>query len=193
MRHIILLAVIIVLAAVPAFSQDMPGKFEVTAQGGVNKPTGDFGEISNLGYSFGATAGYKLPMNKIVVGAEIMYYGNGATDEMLAALGVGSDMSTNIIQFSAMGKFMFPMMEVHNVYAKATVGAYNFTTKLEMPSTPSVSGSTTNFGGSLGGGVRINGSSKASFFAEGNYHHITSDGGSAQFLAFSAGVLFTLP
>ncbi len=192
MRHIILFAVIIVLAAAPAFSQEMPGKFEITAQGGVNMPTGDFGEISNLGYSFGATAGYR-PMDMLVVGAEIMYYGNGASDEMLALLGAGSDMSTNIIQFSAMGKLMFPMMEVHNVYAKATVGAYNLTTNLDMPSLPSISAGNTNFGGSIGGGVRINGSSKTSFFAEGNFHHIAADGASAQFLAFSAGILFTLP
>ena len=193
MRRILILGVIIVLAAMPAFSQPMTGKFELGALGGINMPTGDLGDGMDKGYMVGVNAGFR-PMPLLVIGAEVAYYGNGATDDVLALLGTGADMSMNIWQYTAMAKLMAPLMGNHNIYAKGLVGAYNATAKLEnIPLLGNLEASDTNLGFGIGGGLRINGVSKSSFFVEGMFQHINGEGASAEFFTVAGGILFSLP
>lgn len=193
MRRFLLLAVIMVLAVTPAFAQPMSGKFELGMSGGVNMPVGDLGDGTKTGYVIGASAGYHL-MPMLVVGAEFAYYGNGATDDVLAALGPGADMNTNFTQYTAMVKFMVPVLTKHNLYAKGVAGAYTATVDFQnMPPLGSGSVSDTNMGFGIGGGIRLNGDTKYSLFAEGMFHHVTGESESAELVTASAGVLISLP
>jgi hypothetical protein len=192
MRLLILVTAISVLAAVPAFAQ-VPGTFEITASGGVNMPTGSLGDQSKMGFAAGASVGYRA-IDQLVVGAEFMYYGLGANDDALALLGTGADMSTNIMQMTAMGKYMFPVAEMHHVYAKGVAGMYRAEVSFDnVPFLGSGSVADTNLGGGVGAGFRINGAKKTSFFGEGMYHFIQGDGGNGQFFTATAGILITMP
>jgi hypothetical protein len=193
MRHLILFGVIMILTVSTAFSQSWDSKVELAATGGLSMPTGDWSDGTKNGYTFGFSAGFR-PINMLVVGGEIMYYGNGATDDVLAALGTGADVNTNIIQYSFMAKAMFPVATTHNVYAKGIVGGYNSTVKFEnIPILGSDETSNTNVGFGIGGGFRLNGSNRYSLIAEGMFHHINGEVDSAQMLTFMAGILVTLP
>ena len=193
MLRILTLMVVIVLAVTPAFAQPMSGKFELAASGGVNMPTGDIGDGTNTGYVFAGSAGIRV-MPMLVLGAEFGYYSNGASDDVLAALGAGADMTTSFTQYAVMGKFMFPMLTDHNMYAKGLVGAYTATVSFEnLPLIGSGETSDTNFGFGIGGGLRLNGSSKYSFFAEGMFHNIMGETQDAQMFSATAGILVALP
>ena len=192
MRRIILLGAILVFAASPAFSQSpLQGKIELGVSAGLNMPTGDAGDTAKSGYVFGGSAGYRV-IDMLVVGGEVQYYGNGATDDVLAAMGPNADMNMTMIQYTAMAKVMFPVLQGHHVYAKGVGGAYTSTVKFEDPVSSSET-SDTNWGLGIGAGFRFNGFSKSSFFAEGMLHHINGEVDSEQFFTAQAGVLFRLP
>jgi hypothetical protein len=193
MRTFILLTVIMVMAAAPAFSQVPGPKLELGLGGGVSMPTGTLGDGMNTGYGFAASLGYKV-MPMLVVGGEFAYYGNGAQDELLQGLGTGAEMDMTTMQFAAMAKFMMPLMTVHNMYAKGVGGAYHSSSNFKnIPLIGDGSVSDTNLGVGIGGGLRFNGASKTSFYAEGMFHNIFGEAENIQFFAVGAGVIISLP
>jgi len=193
MRNIIILGVIIALVASPAMANPLAGKFELGVNAGMNMPTGSIGDGTNNGYVFGASAGFR-PVDMFVVGAEFALFGNGATDDILAGLGAGADMSTTTYQYALMAKALLPVLEMHNVYAKGLVGAYTSSVDFSnLPVVGSGSVSDTNLGFGLGAGFRFNTAMKYSLYGEAMYNNIQGEVENLQMFSFQAGVMIALP
>ncbi len=193
MRHFILLGVILALVASPALAGTLDGKFELGVNAGMNMPTGSVADGTNNGYVVGVSAGFR-PMEMLVVGAEFAMFGNGATDDFLAAFGTNADMSTMTFQYAVMAKALYPVLDMHHVYAKGTFGAYTASVDFEnFTGLGSGSINDTNMGFGLGGGFRFNTAMKYSFFAEGMYNNIQGEIENLQMFNFQAGVMIALP
>lgn len=193
MRNIILLGVILALVASPALGNPLDGKFEFGVQGGMNMPTGAISDGTNNGYVFGVNAGFR-PVDMFVIGAEFAIFGNGAADDILNLLGPTADVTTTTYQYALMAKFMMPVLEMHDVYAKGTLGAYTSSVDLKnITGFADNSFSDTNVGFGLGAGFRFNTAMKYSFFAEGMYNNINGEFENLQMFTFQAGVMIALP
>jgi opacity protein-like surface antigen len=189
MKRTFLVTLLVMVLATAAWAQaPIISSFEFGVGGGMNFPMGDFGDGMNNGYNFNASIGYKVvPM--FIIGAEFGFWGNGATDEVIAALGPGGDMSMTGQQFTAMAKYMFPV-DVHNLYAKGLVGAYRMASDVES-SLGDFSASDTNFGFGVGGGFQYGGLGNSAIYAEGLYHRINGESADGEYATFSVGVLFS--
>jgi len=189
MKRVFLVAVLVMVLAPAAWAQvPFVPSFEFGLAAGLNMPLGDMGDGMNNGYNFNASVGYNvIPM--LVIGAEFGVFGNGGTDETIAALGPNGDFSMTSMQFAAMTKYMVPVA-VHNLYAKGLAGAYRTSSSVK-----SVLGdfevSDTNFGFGLGGGFQFKGGGNAAVYAEGMYHRISGEAADAEFAMFNFGMLFS--
>ncbi len=189
MKRILFVTVFVLLLAPAAWAQaPFVPSFEFGVGGGLNLPLGDLGDGMNNGYIINASVGYSvLPM--FVIGAEFGFFGNGGSDETIAALGPGGDFSMTAQQYTAMAKFMFPVA-ARSLYAKGLVGGYRMSSSVES-SLGAFEASDTNFGFGIGGGFQFKGSNKYGFYAEGIYHRISSEASDGEFATFNVGVLFS--
>jgi hypothetical protein len=114
----ILLAVFFVLVLAPAAWAQAPfvPSWEFGVGGGLNIPQGGIGDGMNNGYNFNASVGYNVAP-KFTIGAELGFWGSGASDETLALLGTGSEFNMSSVQFTAMAKYKMPV-DIHHMYAK---------------------------------------------------------------------------
>lgn len=177
------------LVAAPIGVQNAHAEFEMTLGAGVNSPMGDYGDQAKTGYAITTGIGYRF-MPFIVVGAEANFYGNGASDDVLDALGSGYDMKSTIQQYSGVVKVLVPVSD-HNVYLKGGVGNYRGSAKFESPS-GDLEINMSDFGYGLGGGFLINGARNSAFYLEATYHSVAFDEGEGDtnFIAYHAGAIF---
>jgi opacity protein-like surface antigen len=189
MKSIFVVTLLVLVLAPAAWAQaPIISSFEFGVGGGMNFPMGDIGDGMNNGYNFNASLGYKVvPM--FIIGAEFGFWGNGATDEIIAALGPDGDMSMKALQFTAMAKYMFPV-NVHNFYAKGLVGGYRLAADTES-ALGDFSVSDTNFGFGVGGGFQFGGMKNSSIYAEGIYHRINGETADGEYVTANVGVLFS--
>ena len=189
MKSIATLLAAAVLLIAPVAVQDAHGQVELTLGGGMNSPLGEYGDEVNAGYAVTGGIGYRF-MPLIVVGAEVSLYGNKASDELMAGLAPGTQVSTRIQNYAGMAKLLIPVRN-HNVFAKGLVGTYRSSVSVSSY-LGDVSVSNSELGYGLGGGLLINGSSGSALFLDVTYHTVPHDGSEANsnFLAFSAGGVF---
>jgi hypothetical protein len=181
-----LTALTMLLAIVPV--QNAHAQVELTLGGGVNSPMGEYGDVTKVGYALTGGLGYRV-FHMAVFGVEATYNGNGAKDHVLEDLGTGYDLSSSMLQYAAVAKFIFPVSK-HSVFAKGSVGNYRGTAKLEGPLTDE-SVSVTDLGFGIGGGIMLNSSKNSSLFADLTYNNVTFDGADSatEFLTFTVGAL----
>ncbi len=189
MKRIFLVTVLVMVLAPAAWAQvPFAPSFELGVSAGLNMPLGDIGGDVNNGYNLNASIGYNL-IPSLIIGAELGLFGNGGSDEVIAAMGPNADFSMMSMQFTAMTRYMFPVA-VHKLYAKGLAGAYRTSS-----STKSTLGdfdfADTNLGFALGGGFQFNGTSNSAIYAEGMYHRISGEGANAEFAMFNLGMLFS--
>lgn len=190
MKSIAVLLAAAALVAAPMTVQNAHAQVEVTLGGGLNSPMGDYGDQSKMGFTLTSGVGYRIiPM--LSVGAELNYHANDATDEFVEALGPDVSMSSNILQYGAVARFMVPV-GFHNLYAKGSVGNYRGTVKVSSP-LGSASLTTSHLGYAMGAGIMINGPKSASLFADATYHTVTFDDApeATTFMTFNAGAVFS--
>ncbi len=190
MKRILFVTLVAMVLAPMAWAQvPFVPSFEIGLGGGLNLPLGDLGDGMNKGYNFNASVGYSvLPM--LVIGAEFGYFGNGGSDETIAALGPGGDFSMTAQQFTTMVKWIVPVA-AHGVYAKGLAGGYRMSSNVTT-SLGDLGASDTNFGFGIGGGFQFKGSTKYSLYAEGIYHRISGEASDGEYATFNVGVLFSL-
>jgi hypothetical protein len=169
-------------------AHDAYGQLELTLGAGANTPMGDYGDQMKTGYAVVTGLGIRV-MPLLVVGAELSFYGNSATDEALAGLGGEAEVSGRIQQYAGMAKLLLPVGN-HNVFAKGVVGNYRATAKVSS-SIGEASASNSALGYGLGGGLLINGARNSAFFLDVTYHRVSYDGSDIDttFFTFSAGAV----
>ncbi|MDH3216121.1 MAG: porin family protein [Candidatus Krumholzibacteria bacterium] len=189
MKRVVFVMLFVMVLAPAAWAQvPFVPSFEIGVGGGLNMPMGDIGDGMNNGYNFNASVGYSfVPM--FVIGAEFGIFGNGGTDEVIAALGPNGDFNMTAQQFTAMVKYVLPVA-VHNFYGKGLAGAYRMSSDVES-SLGNFEVSDTKFGFGLGGGFQFKGMSSAAVYAEGIYHRISGETSDGEFATFNLGVLFS--
>jgi len=189
MKRIIAVTVLAMVLAPAAWAQvPLAPSFEFGLGGGLNMPLGDIGDGVNNGYNFNASVGYSV-MPMWLLGAEFGVFGNGGSDETIAALGTGGDLSITSMQFTAMTKYKFPVA-VHSFYAKGLAGAYR--TSSEVKSTlGNFSVADTNLGFGVGGGFEFVGTKNSAIYAEGIYHRINGASTDGEWATVNLGVLFS--
>jgi opacity protein-like surface antigen len=189
MKRILLVTVLAMVLAPAAWAQvPFAPSFELGVSAGLNMPLGDIGDGMNNGYNFNASIGYNV-IPALIIGAEFGLFGNGGSDEVIAAMGPNGDLSMMSMQFTAMTKYMFPVA-AHNLYAKGLAGAYRTSSSVKS-TLGDFEVADTNLGFGLGGGFQFNGTSNSAIFAEGMYHRISGEAATAEFAMFNRGVLFS--
>jgi hypothetical protein len=187
MKPLMALVASVTLLAAPLAVQDASAQIELNLGGGVNAPTGEYGDQFNTGYALTAGLGYRV-VPLAVIGAEVSYSGNHAPDEVTEAVGPGYELTSNILQYGLVAKLVLPVGS-QNVYAKGSVGNYRATAKASGPLGEG-SITVTDPGYSIGGGFLINGNKMSAFFADVTYHHVNFDGDAdTNFFTITAGAL----
>jgi len=170
MRNVMLsVSCALLLSAGPAAAL---GTHEFGLEGGSSFP---FSSAANTGYNLGAVYQFNL-VDRYGVGVEIKYNGWGASDDMnasaAAAYGAGSRYSFSAWQYDAFGVFNLPVGgPLMRPYAKAGLGAYDPTVKLNSPSGVSLDRGT-DFGVMAGLGVDYTLSAKVKVGFEAAYHRV---------------------
>jgi hypothetical protein len=189
MKSIITLVAAAILLAAPAV-QNANAQLEITLGAGLNTPLGEYGDQTNPGYALTAGVGYRfIPF--AAIGVETNYSGNKASDDALAGLGDGYEMSSSILQYSAMAKLLLPIGN-HNVFAKGSVGNYRASATVSGPLGEG-SITLTDLGYGLGGGFVIRGNHSTSLIADMTYHSVAFDNGSGDtnYLSITVGALIS--
>ncbi len=118
-----------------------------------NVPTGDFGDLVDPGLGIGADAFVGLPMLPFEVGGRIGYSSFDATDDFAGG-------EQDVVEIVPSIRYVFgPPLSPVKVFGQFGVGAYMWDQKLEavksmVSSLPDIEDDGTDFGISIGAGVR---------------------------------------
>ena len=125
--------------------------------GGAGIPTGDYGDAASPGWHFGVT-GTHMMNDQWGIGGDLGYHAwsgsEDINDAMEAAFGPGSELTWNAIQANVHAVMMFPTQTNMKPYAKAGLGIYNVTAKLETPAGDDDT-SESKLGFNFGGGMNF--------------------------------------
>jgi hypothetical protein len=189
MKSLLTILAAAAVLAMPLAVHNAHAQVEFTLGAGLNKPLGDYGDEVKAGYAIITGVGYRL-MPYVTLGAEISFYGNSATDEVLDGYGDGWELKSSIQQYTGVLKLLLPVRQ-HNVYAKGVVGNYRGSVTVSSPA-GELEANLTDLGYGLGGGLLINGDRSSSLFLDVTYHHIVFEDSTVDtnFLTFSAGGVF---
>lgn len=174
-----------VVAAVAAgrASAQMPVSFGVG--GGVTIPTGSSSDDLKTGWHGTALVRFKPAASPVGFQIDGMYQRLGFTDETEAAIGEGK---AQIINGTANVVFSFPVSEETRFrpYLIGGVGLYN--TKFKLDSGIDTE-SDTDFGINAGAGFDV-GFGGGTFFVEGRFHNVFTEGSDFKFIPITVGLRF---
>ena len=117
-KKVIVLAMLAALAATPALAEK--GDFWFGLNTGVSSPTGDVGDSQNLGFQGTLVTNYMLTP-AFGIGVDLGYHMWSFDD---AVIPDGADASSNVIQATAQGTYMFPTSGKMLPYLKGGLGMY---------------------------------------------------------------------
>src|SRR5258706_7530415 len=124
-------------------SSSTSGNWTFGIQGGMSKPTGDFGDLATNGWNFGGQADYRIN-SQWGFGGDVAYHANNASDAVNAALvadpffGPGSEMKFNMIQYGVHATYMIPTQGGTTFpYLQGGMGGYNVKSKIDGGLAPS--------------------------------------------------------
>jgi len=149
----------LVLATGVAFADDpTPGVASAPTKtktigidGGVALPTGTWGD--SAGFGFGVLARFEMPIAaQLVLTARLGYIQHLSKSSADMGAGAG-DSSTSEIPLLAGVRYVFSQRPTSSIYGAGELGFVNFRSSIDVGGM-SQSGSTTNFGMSLGAGYR---------------------------------------
>jgi opacity protein-like surface antigen len=189
------------LMLVASQAQAAKGDWMINFNGGTSVPMSDFKDAAKLGFMGGVGADYMVA-EAFAVGVDGSYVKNGGSDDFNAALtaaataieGTPTTVTAkfSMIQGGAHAKYIFPMADESKVspYVVAGAGIYNLKGKTES-SNATYAGDApgqNKFGGHGGLGVMFKASGNVSIGAEGQFHHIATDGTATQYVSLQAAV-----
>ena len=142
--------------------------------GGVGFPTGEYKDAAATGWHAGVDATQSVN-DTWGFGGDVGFHRWGGSDDLNAAtetlFGPGSEISWSAIQATAHATANFPSQSQVKPYAKAGLGLYSVTSKLESPSGNS-DANKSKFGFNLGGGMNFQTQSNMQWGLVGAYHII---------------------
>lgn len=167
-------------------------------QGGMSKPTGDFGTAANSGWNFGGQADYWM-QPQWGLGGDIAYHANSGSDATNAVLvanptyGPGSEKKFSTIQFGVHTTYMFPTQGgTAFPYLQGGVGSYDVKSKISGGLKPG-DVSENKLGFNMGGGVDFRASPNVNLGINGTYHYISVDPSALNWFGIEGRVTFKVP
>lgn len=148
----------------------------IGVSGGASLPTGDLGNVSNTGWNLNGHLGLASPAMPISFRGDVGYNNWGA-----------KDFSGNRHAWNLTGNAVYDIPQATGVspYILGGLGAYKM-----GASAGSISSSDSwRFGFQVGGGVKLP-LSGFNTFIEAKYVQVNQDGGNAQFVPITFGVMF---
>lgn len=171
------MVVLLLALAVPAAAAGN-GEIIVGGAAGAGIPTGDFGDLADTGFSGGAFVDYMVTPN-LGLGVDAMFHGPGGKESFINTLPNSiDDVTFEIMQFTAHGRWVFMPEQSVMPYAVAGGGVYNFKTNYHGTG---LSDNTSTKGGIFGGvGADYKLTSMIRIGAEGVWHDVFTQGNSSQ-------------
>ena len=162
----------LVLAAILCTAPALHAQTSINIAIGAAVPTGDAGDLVDMGYNATVGVGIKPPLAPLGLRIEGMF--NSFEFKSPAA-----DASQRVLAATANGTYtMMPQ-----IYLIGGAGMYN--SKASTSGSPS----STDFGFNVGAGVNIPLTGFGTY-AEARFHHISGDGGNFQFIPITFGIRF---
>lgn len=203
MKRILVLSLVVfgvVAFAANAGATNMLGTLELNA--GYAKSSNEVtttGDSWDGGLSFGAA--YWRPMSPSVSwGAEVSYdnMGNITANyvDPTTLASVSEDFSGKVFRINPAIRYSFGAPVGPNFFAQGGVGLYNFSMKYDYSDTTpysySADDSQSKLGFNLGAGVNFPVGPKTKLNFQGNYHSISTEGESTNYMTIRAGIGFGL-
>jgi len=139
----------------------------VGLNGGLAVPTGDFGDVVDMGWNVGASGTWMFAPTW-GVGVDLGYFGWNGKD-----LPAGVDLTANALQATAHFKYVIPSEGNIKPWLKGGLGMYNISGKLEGAGPGfDFDESEANFGFNVGGGVDLMASPTMSYGLGATYHSV---------------------
>ncbi len=179
-------------------SNSTSGNWTLGIQGGMSKPTGDYGDLANAGWNFGGQADYWMNP-QWGFGGDVAYHANSGSDAVNAALvadpffGPGSSMKFSVIQYGVHTTYMFPTQGGSAFpYLQGGMGGYNVKSTIDGGLLPS-DVSQSKFGLNFGAGVDFRASPTVNLGVNGTYHYISADPSALNWFGIEGRVTFKIP
>ena len=200
---------LVMLTAASAFAADTtkkmwhdavstPGNWTLGIQGGMSKPTGDYGTVANSGWNFGGQADYAMNA-QWGLGGDLAYHANTASDVVNAALvadpffGPGTEMKFSTIQYGVHTTFKIPTQGSNMFpYLQLGMGGYNVKSTISGGLLPGDI-SQSKFGYNMGGGVDFRATPVVNLGINGTYHYVSADPTSLNWFGVEGRVTFKVP
>jgi hypothetical protein len=185
-KKVIVLAMLAALAATPALAEK--GDFWFGLNSGVSSPTGDAGDVMDLGFQGTLVTNYMLTP-AFGVGADIGYHWWGVKDDFIPA---GGEANANFIQATAQGTYMFATGGKAMPYLKGGLGLYRGTNEVTGATDPldNFESTSSDFGFNVGGGMNWNVSPMYQMGVGALYHSVQTDGESTNFYTVGVNLLW---
>ena len=174
------------------------GNWTFGIQGGMSKPTGDYGNLANSGWNFGGQADYWMNP-QWAFGGDVAYHANTAADAVNAALvadplfGPGTEMKFNTIQYGVHTTYMFPVQSGSTFpYLQGGMGGYNVKSTISGGLLPS-DVSQSKLGFNMGAGIDFRATPVVNLGINGTYHYITADPVALNWFGIEGRVTFKVP
>jgi opacity protein-like surface antigen len=169
-------AVTTVAVSASANAQLSSNPFQIGAFAGVAIPTGDLGDVADMGYNVTVALGYKPMLTPIGIRVEAAYNQFGLQDV---------DGNVNIPAFTGNLVYELPTMGFRP-YVIGGAGLYR--TNVDVSGAGSAG--ENRFGFNAGGGIKLPLSTNFETFVEARYNHVSLDNGSFSFIPITVGVMF---
>jgi len=171
------------------------GQMVGSLAGGLQVPTGDYGDLAKTG--FGGAVGMDYAVSPAVtLGGTIQYNRNGLSDDLKTALDfvffpLTADGHYTVMHYGANMKYFFTPESKTRPYFTAGGGIYNYKATIEVAG---ISGSDSNSDAGINGGfgVMFDAGSKTHIGLQGLYHDIFTQGNSTQYFNLQAVFSFDL-
>ena len=191
MKRIHMILVLVAAFCVAAFATNASagpvGTLEVNA-GYVKSSTDVSGNDDSMSGGIGVGAGYwRNASPSVMWGAEVSYDNFGSVDFSVGP-GPNVEVSGSTFRVTPGLRMNFGSMVGPNFFAQGGAGLYSVSATVNDGVNPEQSSSDSNFGFNLGAGVGFPVGPKTRMTVMGQYHSISTEGESTNYLAFRAGV-----
>ena len=190
MKRIHMILVLVAAVCVAAFATNASagpvGTLEFNA-GYVKSSTDVTGNDDSMSGGIGVGAGYWRNASPTVQwGAEVSYDNFGSFDYSAGLSNIS--VSGSVLRLTPAVRMNFGSMVGPNFFAQGGAGLYSVSAKYDDSVLGSADASDSNFGFNFGAGVGFPVGPKTRMNVMGQYHSISTEGESTNYLAFRAGV-----
>ena len=157
--------------------------FKLGGSLGASVPTGDFGDVSSLGFHLGGLIEYKPASLPLSLRGELTYHRNGLNDDAFG------DIDGNFSQIDFVGNALVPLGTAASTARPYVIGGLGlYRLNLDVDGADD-SDAETKLGLNFGAGLTFN-LSGFETFVETRFHSVFADGSNMNFIPLSFGFKF---